>query len=604
MNGSDTVALLPTGGGKSVCYQVPATASKGCCIVVSPLISLMTDQVDDLNQRGIKSIAISSFMKYRDIDRALDNAIYGNYKLLYISPERIQTEIFQKRFEKMNVSFVAVDEAHCISQWGYDFRPAYLEINTLREIKDVPILALTATATERVLSDIVSNLELRKPNHFKKSFKRENIAFSVLECGNKNGELLRLTGQSEGSGIVYTRNRRRCKELAESMQTTGRSTSFYHAGLDKDTRYTRQTEWAKQNDRVMVATNAFGMGIDKPDVRFVIHYELPDSLESFYQEAGRAGRDGLDSIAVLLFSPGDVKKIWKDFEQSYPTDQQVRSVFQKLCNHLQLAVGSGKELEFNFDLNDFCKKQGIAKRTGFEALKILETEGIIALSEAFHQPSTLMIISIIDDLKMFQKGNPEYNPLIEYLLRAFSRILEQDVAIRENDIGRHLSMTSEEVTRKLSYLSSLNLLEYKKQTDLPRIVFLKDRPSAAQLIISPENLKFKRKRQEARISAMVDYVQLQKGCRMQAILTYFGEEQGEPCGKCDLCLKTSGKRQDIVGKLEHAIRRHYSEKGEITMKDIESVFPGQSSKKLSEFVRELCENEVLAIKGPNRFVLN
>jgi ATP-dependent DNA helicase RecQ len=541
--GKDTLALLPTGGGKSICYQIPALAKPGLCIVVSPLIALMRDQVDNLNSRGIKALAINSAMNKREIDVALDNCVYGNYKFLYLSPERLETPIFKARVPKMNVNLIAVDEAHCISQWGYDFRPGYLKIEALREILPaVPILALTATATREVVKDIQDKLLFRQPNVIGRSFERKNLAYVVQKQEDKLARLLKICTNIKGSGIVYVRNRKKTQEAADYLRSHGITADFYHAGLPPSVRDKRQESWMKNEVRVIACTNAFGMGIDKPDVRFVVHLDLPDCLEAYFQEAGRAGRDGNKAFAILLWNEQDTLELEDNVKNSFPPIPDIKKTYQAIANFYQLAIGSGFGQSFDFDIRRFCDTYDLKQLTVFNSLKFLERENYVGLTEAFFQPSRIHFSHGKDGLYKFQVANQKYDEFIKLLLRSYTGMFEQYVKISETEIARRAGMTRDEVIQLLGYLNQMQVLSYIPQTELPQLIFTQERCDVKEIRISPEHHAERKQKALERMGRMILYCTSGQRCRSRQLLAYFGETESTDCGHCDVCLEQKQKQ--------------------------------------------------------------
>ena len=461
LDGKDTLALMPTGGGKSLCFQVPALLKPGICIVVSPLIALMKDQVENLKEKGIKAIAVISGMGKREVDIALDNCIYGDIKFLYLSPERLLSELVRVRLRHMQVNLIAIDEAHCISQWGYDFRPSYLHLAELREIHpNVPILALTATATERVAADIQLKLNFKQAQIFRKSFERKNLSYLVYNEENKLRKLFSIAKNVKGTGIVYVRNRRETQEVARQLTMQGISADFYHAGLDTPLRMKKQTAWKNSEVKVIVATNAFGMGIDKSDVRFVVHLDLPESLEAYYQEAGRGGRDEKKAYAVLLYNNSDVFQLKNRFEQQYPSIEEIKQIYHHLGNYYQLAFGAGEGLSLEFDLADFCNRFKLDPFRTLHALKFLEHDEYIALTETVFLASRVQVLSGSADLYRFQVEQPAYDQFIKVLLRSYGGIFDQLSAVKESDLGKRLGINKNEVVKILQKLQTLQIINY------------------------------------------------------------------------------------------------------------------------------------------------
>lgn len=538
MHGKDTLALMPTGGGKSITFQVPALTLEGTCIVVTPLIALMKDQVENLKERGIKAIALHSGLTYDEINVALENAIYGNYKFLYISPERIDTEIFQVRLEKMNVNLVAIDESHCISQWGYDFRPSYLEIARIRKIKpNVPFLALTATATPEVVDDIQEKLEFQEKHVLQKSFERKNLVYYVHYTENKLQAAHEIMNSVRGTGVVYVRSRKKTQEIAFALKKAGVSADFYHAGLDAQTRENKQDAWKQNNTRVIVSTNAFGMGIDKSDVRFVIHMDLPDSLEEYFQEAGRAGRDEKKAFAVLLFNESDKINIKKRLTSNFPEISFIKSVYQAVCNFYRIPLEGGKGTVHDFNLIEFCQNYNFNSIQAYSALKMLEKEGYIQLTDEANNPSRVHFLVNRDDLYKFQVSNLKFDGFIKLLLRSYSGLFNDYVRIDEKSLARKAELKSEDVYNYLNKLKALKIINYIPQKKSALLVFTDERIDNKSVIISKENYKFRKVRYATRIQQVLDYAEQDNICRSQFLLNYFGQKGHTRCGQCDVCRK-------------------------------------------------------------------
>jgi ATP-dependent DNA helicase RecQ len=550
LEGNDTLALLPTGGGKSICFQVPALLQQGICVVVSPLIALMKDQVENLKVRGIEAVAIVSGMSKREVDILLDNCVYGNIKFLYISPERLSSPLVQERIRHMNVNLFAIDEAHCISQWGYDFRPPYLQLAELRELHPkVPVLALTATATQQVADDIVSKLAFKKGFQvFRKSFERTNLSYVVAKEENKLKRLLNLLNKVKGSGIVYVRNRRETQELARQLALESVKADFYHAGLAAEVRAKKQDDWKVNSLRVIVATNAFGMGIDKPDVRFVAHMDLPESLEAYYQEAGRAGRDEKKSYAVLLYNDADVKALERKLAQGSPSLAEIQLVYHQLGNHFQVAYGAGEGLFFPFDVADFCKKYKLEPIKTLNILKVLSLEGYIGLTESVYLPSRLQVIVDYEALYSFQLSNAAYEPLIKTLLRSYGGLYDQYVPIKEQDLAKRLQISVNQVVQMLSKLNDMQLIAYEAKTDQPQIQFLRPRVDRAHLGIDYNFLAQRQAIYQKQVESVLNYVN-QPICRSQQLLNYFDEHTKETCGVCDVCIGARKKYSEEALRL-------------------------------------------------------
>ena len=544
LEGRDTLALLPTGGGKSICFQVPALVKGGLCIVISPLIALMKDQVEHLRARHIKAGAIYSGMRVSEIQATIDNCLFDpEYRFLYVSPERLQTENFKVNFERMPVSMIAVDEAHCISQWGYDFRPPYLEIAKIRKIfPEVPVLALTATATPEVVKDIQLRLDFKTENVFQKSFKRANLTYFVVNEEDKNSRMLRIMNRYPGSGIVYVRNRRKTAETAEFLRNNGISADHYHAGLDPRERDRKQQSWMKGETRVMVSTNAFGMGIDKPDVRFVVHLDLPDTLEAYFQEAGRAGRDEQPAVAILLYDNYDIAQLKRNFTFTFPELDRVREVYRELCqsHHIELGSGQGKTFPFSMEAHANAVKMNATQY--FNALKLLNNIGVILISEHLREKSELQFRINGDQLLKFQKEKPEFEPLITTILRSYSGVFTQFADIDEQLLATRLETTEETVVEQLKTLRGEKILSYQPQSNIPLIIFLKDRIDEKYLYFDKKIYDFRKEKAEERLAAVENYVKCDNVCRSQLLLQYFGEWDSTPCGECDVCRRNKIQR--------------------------------------------------------------
>jgi ATP-dependent DNA helicase RecQ len=541
--GKDVLALLPTGGGKSICFQIPAMCMEGICVVITPLIALMQDQVAQLKKRDISAVAIHSGLGRQEIDVLLDNCVYGQVKFLYVSPERLQTEIFQERFKRMNARLVAIDEAHCISQWGHDFRPPYLQIRILRELKpEITFMALTASATAKVKEDISTQLGLKQPSTFQISFARPNISFVVRKTEDKEKKLLEILRRVPGSAIVYLRSRKGTAEFAKMLERSKVSSTYYHAGLQHNEREKRQQAWIQNQVRVMVATNAFGMGIDKPDVRVVVHMDLPQDPESYYQEAGRAGRDGNHSFAAIVYHENDVISLKKKVEEAVPTIDELRNVYQALANYFQVAVGGSEGESYDFDLEDFARKFNMRSSIAFNALRKLQDEGLIELSESFYQPSRAHFLIDHKRLYEFEIANAALEPLIKTLLRLYGAALYDDfVEVSEKQIAAFTKTSDDAVASLLDRLKQLQIIAYERATDNPRVTFLTPRQDAARLTIDKKRLEERRTLYLDKMNAMVNYVTQSKRCRMQILQEYFDETGTKPCGACDVCIDRKKK---------------------------------------------------------------
>ena len=535
--GRDTLGLMPTGGGKSITFQVPALAKDGLCIVITPLIALMKDQVQNLRQRGIKAVAIYSGMTRQEILIALENCIFGNYKFLYISPERLDTDIFKQKLRAMKVNMITVDESHCISQWGYDFRPAYLKIADIRELlPGVPLLALTATATPDVVQDIQNRLKFREKNVFRMSFERKNLAYIVRKTDNKTAELLHILRRMPGSAIIYVRSRRRTKETTELLTHEGITADFYHAGLDNAVKDIRQKRWQDGECRVMVATNAFGMGIDKPDVRLVIHLDLPDSPEAYFQEAGRAGRDGEKAYAVILYSKSDKVTLHNRIPDTFPDKDYIKKVYEHLQYYYQMAMGDGLGCTKEFNLEEFCRKFKHFPVPADSALKILTQAGYIEYTDEQDNASRIIFTIRRDELYKLREMGNETEALVQTILRSYTGLFTDYAYISETALSLRTGLTRQQIYNVLMSLSKRRIIDYIPRKKTPYIIYTRERVELNHLHISPAVYEERKERYEARIRAMVDYVTSETACRSRMLLRYFGEKNENNCGQCDVCL--------------------------------------------------------------------
>lgn len=595
LKGQDTLAILPTGGGKSVCFQVPALLREGLCIVVTPLIALMKDQVESLRKKDILALAVHAGMTREEVDIALNNCIYGKVKFLYLSPERLHTEMFQARFPQMPVSLLVVDEAHCISQWGYDFRPSYLRIAELREVQPaLQVVALTATATPHVKEDILAQLHFRQPYQtFQHTFARSNLSFVVRKSENKIRKLLEILKKVPGSAIVYVRSRQACEEIAETLGKTNISAAYYHAGLSHTKRSETQDRWIRNQVRVMAATNAFGMGIDKPDVRVVVHLDLPESLEAYYQEAGRAGRDGQRAYAVILFHESDEVDLRTKVERSHPDLPYLQRVYQALANHLQLAVGGGAGQSFDMDMPAFCERFGLFPGEASAALKKLGEEGLVEWSESFFNPSQVHLQLHRDKLYAFQVANAPFDALIKMLLRLYGGQLEGFVRISEHQLAQALRISQEEVVRMLRRLHELQVATYLPQKELPQVTFILPRQDAARLPLDRQRLAHRRGLAMERMEAMIRFATSGQTCRMQQVQLYFGEESWETCGICDVCVAKRKKENLAEAKgLRDEILR-LAKENDYTLEQLEERIQPRDNELFVEVIRELVDENKL-----------
>ncbi len=559
----DALVLMPTGGGKSICFQVPALAMRGVCIVVTPLIALMKDQVEQLRRRGIPAAAIYSGMHYREIDTVLDNCIYGNTKFLYLSPERLRTEIVIERVKRMPVCLLAVDEAHCISQWGYDFRPPYLQIAEFRElIPDTPVIALTASATPDVQADIIDKLALRPANDgqvrvFRQSFARPNLSYSAVLEENKEERLLKILNNVPGTGIVYVRSRRQTQQVAQLLQRAGVAADFYHAGLTTQQRAERQDAWIQDRIRVMVATNAFGMGIDKPDVRVVVHLDVPDSLEAYYQEAGRAGRDGQKAYAVMLYTPADLDSLRFRTEQMHQPVAMLRRVYQALANYTAVPLGGGEFASYDFDMGAFTATFSLPAQETHYALQQLQLEGLIQLNEYYFHPSRLTILLDNRQLYEFQVLNPKLDPFLKLLLRMYGGELFTDfVTIQESALARAYMLNQSDIEAMLTQLHQRNVVIYEKQKDKPQLTFLTPRLDAPTLPVDVAELNRRKELAQRKVQAAVIYTEHPTQCRTRLLQAYFGEKPSDRCGICDNCIKKKKKADKATTLVREQVREY------------------------------------------------
>ena len=538
LDGKDTLALLPTGGGKSVCFQVPALAKDGLCLVVSPLIALMKDQVESLKKKGIPSLAIYSGMSFLEIKKTLQNAAYGNYKFLYVSPERLETNLFLEMLPAMNINLLAVDEAHCISQWGYDFRPPYMRIASLRELlPGVPVLALTASATKVVQDDICDKLLFDKTQQrFQQSFERLNLSYSVFNVPSKQNKLLEILKNVPGTAIVYCKSRKHTREMADLLRLHQINADYYHAGLSNDERSKKQENWISNKTRVIVSTNAFGMGIDKPDVRVVVHYDAPDCLENYYQEAGRAGRDGKRAYAVLLYNNKEIENLQQQSAIRFPKEEEIKQVYISMMNHLQVAAGSGEGISYDFDIVVFAAAFKINILTATYAIKALEQEDIISFNEVFFKPSTVVFTTNREELTDFEKQNPALEPLLKGLLRSYEGIFDFPATVYESKLAKFIQADMADLKKDLKKLNDYGIISYSVQKDKPQITLLQNRMYNDNYRINTSDYLKRKQNFEERAEAMIGYIKKSSGCRSQHIAAYFTPVKINSCGICDNCI--------------------------------------------------------------------
>ena len=600
VDGRDTLALLPTGGGKSICFQVPAMAMEGICVVVTPLIALMKDQVAHLLAKRIPAAAIYSGMHPDQVALTYNQAVFGRLKFLYVSPERLLTEQFLEAIKRMNVNLLAVDESHCISQWGYDFRPPYLKIAEIRPyIPKTPVLALTATATAKVVDDIQLRLGFKEKNVFQSSFERKNVTYNVFHEPDKFGVLYRkLQAMEDGSAIVYVRNRKKTQVIAEWLQSVGISATFYHAGLDAKTRDERQDLWMKGKVKVMAATNAFGMGIDKPDVRLVIHLDLPDSIEAYFQEAGRAGRDLKPAEAFLLVSEADIKQLKDNLQQSFPEMERIKLVYRALGNYLKLPVGAGKYEMYPFVLNDFAKTYGLSVMEVYSSLKLMEKEGILALSESFEEPSKVWIKAPREDLYRFQVAFPQFDTFIKYMLRNMPGVLSDFVKFNEETAAQKTGLTVDQVIAQLKKMESYNFLTYLPRKDKPQIQLLTELLDTRYFTLSNETYLDRKRDAMERVNAVIDFVNNDQECRSIQLLRYFNETSKKSCGRCDVCLNhaepvmVAKEYEQISSELLSVLRDH-----PLTVFGATAACHDHDEEEVVEAIRWMIDNGVLEIDG-------
>lgn len=609
LDGHDALVLMPTGGGKSICFQVPALGMDGVCIVVTPLIALMKDQVFQLQRRGIPAAAIHSGMHYREIDTILDNCIYGNLKFLYVSPERLRTEIMIERAKQMTVCLLAVDEAHCISAWGHDFRPPYLQIADFRNYlpDNVPTVALTASATPEVQQEISEKLVFRTGYQvFRQTFARPNLSYSAMLEEGKEARLLKILTNVPGTGIVYVRSRRQTQQIAEWLVKQGISADFYHAGLSTPERSQKQEEWIDNRTRVIVSTNAFGMGIDKPDVRVVIHLDPPDTLEAYYQEAGRAGRDGQKAYAVLLYTEADCERVVAQTEQQYPSVDLIRRTYQALANYTKVPVGSGELTTFDFELGPFTRTYSLPPQDTHYALKQLQLAGYIDLSEAYFRPSRIVMNMDNRAIYEFQVMNPRFDPFIKLLLRMYGGELFTDfLPISEGNLSRAYMVSENEVSQLLTQLAEREVILYEKQTDKPQLTFLTPRQDARLLPFDVQGLEKRRRHALAKAEASVHYARHQTQCRTRLLQAYFGEETDAACGVCDNCLKAK-RKTGPNGQVREQVRQYVTlarDQG-VSPRQLSGYFSQTDEQDLAQTVRLMLAEEELRYNAAGNLTLN
>ena len=598
-NGHDTLGLMPTGGGKSITFQVPALSKDGICIVITPLIALMKDQVRNLRERGIKAIAVYSGMTREEIIVALENCIFGDYKFLYISPERLDTEIFRTKLRSMKVSMITVDESHCISQWGYDFRPAYLKIAEIRQLlPDVPVLALTATATPEVVDDIQRKLDFKEESRvFRMSFERNNLAYIVRPTENKKEELLHILNKVKGSAIVYTRNRKRTREVAELLNDNNLSATFYHAGLNNDVKDLRQKEWLQEEKRVMVATNAFGMGIDKPNVRIVIHMDMPDSPEAYFQEAGRAGRDGQKAYAVLLYAKSDKVNLKKRITDTFPDKDYIKDVYENLQYYFQMAMGDGLGCTLAFNLDEFCRNFKHFPVQADSALKILTRAGYLEYTDEQDNGSRLIFTLRRDELYKLQEYNADTEKLLNTILRSYTGLFTDYAYISEESLSVRTGLSRQQIYDTLVMLTQRRILHYIPQKKTPYIIYTRERQEKNRLHFSKEVYEDRKESYAKRIESMIEYASAEENCRSRMLLRYFGEKNEHNCGQCDVCLQK--RRKEISKEERHKLQKEILDilkKGQLTTATL--IHAIQGDKEIAhEVISFLLAEEIIHLKN-------
>ena len=599
LNNKDTLALLPTGGGKSICYQIPSLIMDGICIVVSPLISLMKDQVEDIKSKGIKAIALTSDLNFKEVDIALTNCIFGGYKFLYISPEKLQNELVQSKISEMNINLIAVDEAHCISEWGHDFRPSYRNISLIREIHpNSPVIALTATATKDVVSDIQENLNFKKLNLVQSSFYRENLSYIVIKEQDKNRKLINILNKINGSAIVYVKSRKYCEKISKMIVDNNISANYYHAGLNIEQRNKRQENWKKSKSRVMVATNAFGMGIDKSDVRLVIHFHIPSTIESYFQETGRAGRDEKESFAVLLYNSTDEKYLRDFVELHFPSVKEIKECYQNLANHFQIAVNNGEEENFDFDLSDYSEKYKTNSLRTYNILRYLEKENYLKLQNIYNNSSKIHLKMEHSELYKFQISNKYFDPYIKLLLRSYSGLFEDFVNINETLLAGRSKTNENKIIEVLKKLQELEVLDYLPKKQGTQIIYLQNRVDEKYLHLSEDKQKKNKDSEIKRMNFILNYCNQNSACRTEILLSYFGEDQKFRCGKCDICRQRNKLEiSDLkFNKIKKQVLIILSEESK-TLIEICNLIKDFREEKIIKVINFLIENSELISEG-------
>ncbi len=603
MDGEDTFALLPTGGGKSICFQIPALLKEGICVVISPLIALMQDQVQNLQQKDIKAIALPSGIKYTELDTLLDNCIYGNYKFLYLSPERLQQDIVQERLKQMNINLIAVDEAHCISQWGNDFRPSYKKIKILREIHpSVPIIGLTASATNKVVDDIITELDLFQPKLFKQSFFRSNLGYRTENVEDKNYKLTEILKKYQGTSIVYVRNRKSAVELSDFLNAGGYLATYYHGGVDAREKTKRFKQWLSEEIRIMVATSAFGMGIDKPNVRTVIHYNIPESIESYFQEAGRAGRDGKQSFAFLLKNKNDANKLHNQFIKVLPDTDNVKLVYRKLSNYFQISYGEGEQTAHEFNFNTFCKTYQLQTLITYNAIQFLDRCGVIRFTQRFTQKTSIHVLTTGNHLLEYLEKNQKYELVTKAILRTYGGIFDDEVSINIAQIASKASTSEGKVIQTLQNLQEANLLEFKHTQSDAEVIFLVPREDEHTIHRIKHHLIEQNDSKKEKIKAILQFTENNTTCKSKQLLRYFGEVSDNDCGICNFCIQKNKNQEKIdVDKIREDIIRLLQEK-KLSSRDLLSKLEYPEDSTL-EVLREMNAHQIIKINHDNNYQL-
>ncbi|GAA4271880.1 ATP-dependent DNA helicase RecQ [Aquimarina gracilis] len=603
LEGEDTFALLPTGGGKSICFQVPAMTKEGICIVISPLIALMQDQVKNLQEKGIKAIALTSGIRYNELDTLLDNCIYGNYKFLYLSPERLQQDIVQERLKQMNINLIAIDEAHCISQWGNDFRPSYKKIKVLRELHPyVPMIALTASATKPVVDDIITELDLFQTKIFRQSFFRPNLAYWVINAEDKTYRTLQILKKYSGSSIIYVRNRKATIELSRMLNDNGFTATYYHGGVDAKDKSTRFNQWLKEETQIMVATNAFGMGIDKPNVRTVIHHDIPESIESYFQEAGRAGRDGKKSYAFLLKNKNDNQRLNNQFIKVLPNIDAVKLVYRKLCNYFQISYGEGEHTAHNFDFNSFCRTYEINTLTTYNTLQFLDRCGVIRFTQQFSQKNNLKILTTGNHLLKYIENNKGYEIILKTILRTYGGIFDEEISINIPLIASKTNKPENEIITILGKLQDAELLEFEHSVSDAQIIFLVPREDDRTINKIKHHLVEQNNSKIDKVKAMLAFTENTIECKSKQLLQYFGENNATDCGICSFCTRKQTKNTSYdVNQIRSDILRLLQEK-KLSSRDLidRLEYPERI---MLDVLREMNEHQIIRINHDNNYQL-